>query len=156
MVRHVHVAAHCITLQCTTTGTRSCLGVYHVHTATHCNTLQHTATHCNTLQQSQEVVLKYAMYTLQHAATRCNTLQHPATPCNRYKKSSWSTPCTHCNTLQHTATHCNTLQQVQEVVLEYAMYPDVVVSPFSHLIFSQQDSAVRSQLEMVCFPLPSP
>lgn len=39
--------------------------------------------------------------------------------------------------------------QVQELVLEYAMFADVVVSPFSHLVFSQHDSPLPSHYEMV-------
>jgi len=107
---HMHTAAHCITLQ---------------RTSTQCTTLQqlqHTAPHCTMLQQIEYIIrithqeitdllskssLPTHCNTYHHTTThktQCKPLQHTAKHLNILQPTA-----THCNPLQHTAPYCTTL-----------------------------------------------
>ena len=112
---------------------------YVSNTAAHCGTLQHTTTHCNSIHThppphacthlSKTPPPPFVSNTLQHTATHRNILQHtagtfgqqiltlPQALTNTHRKHhhlSVTLPAafnaTPCNTLQHPATPCNTLQ----------------------------------------------
>jgi len=155
-----HNAAHCNTLQ---------------HTTTQSTTLQHTATHTATHLISHDVSEEHHVSQIhgdavfqQHNAAHCNTLQHTATHCTTPQHTAPHTAtypaghdisqehhaslihgdavlqqhnAAHCNTLQHTATHHKTLYHTATHAATHLVSHDV--SEEHHVSLINSNTVIR-------------